>query len=104
MITVDYYVIMPNHIHLLMQIHADADGSAMRSPTMDLNMNPKMNVSIDTVICQMKGYVTKRIGRSIWQRSYYDHVIRNRQDYEETVKYICENPVRWYDDELYGDE
>ena len=35
---------------------------------------------------------------------FYDHVIRNREDYEEHVRYIAENPARWYYDELYTEE
>ena len=42
--------------------------------------------------------------KQIWQRSFYDHVIRNRDDFEQTAKYIYENPMRWYYDELYSDE
>lgn len=91
-ITVDYYVIMPNHIHILLQIHGDEYGRPMVAPT------------LSRVVQQMKGYVTKRIGHSIWQKLFYDHVIRDRQDYEEHVRYIMENPARWYYDELYTEE
>ena len=51
----------------------------------------------------MKGYVTKRIGVSIWQKLFFDHIIRNKQDYKEHIKYIYENPMRWQHDELYTD-
>ena len=37
----------------------------------------------------------------IWQRSYYDHIIRNEQDYKEVWQYIDGNPAKWQDDELY---
>ena len=57
-ITVDNFIIMPNHIHLLLQIHADSNGRAMLAPT------------ISTVIAQMKGVVTKKIGHSIWQKLF----------------------------------
>ena len=40
---------------------------------------------------------------NIWQRGFHDHVIRGREDYEEIVKYIRENPLRWYYDELYSE-
>lgn len=82
-VSVDCYVIMPDHIHLLLTIHADADGRPMVAPT------------VDRVIQQMKGVVTKRIGFPAWQKLFFDHVIRNRQDYEEHVRYIIENPMRW---------
>ena len=38
---------------------------------------------------------------NIWQRSFYDHIIRNREDYEKHIQYICENPLRWRFDSLY---
>ncbi len=84
-VRVDYYVVMPNHIHLIIVIQ-EADGRAMRAPT------------IPTIINQMKGYVTKQIGFSIWQKLYYDHIIRNHDEYEKITKYIIENPVKWQDD------
>ena len=48
----------------------------------------------------------KKIGLSkkLFQTSFYEHIIRNQSDYEETVKYIYENPIRWYNDELYTEE
>ena len=82
-VDVDRYVIMPDHIHLLLIIRADEYGRPMVAPTMS------------RVVQQLKGYITKRIGSSIWQKLFVDHVIRNRQDYEEHVKYIYENPTKW---------
>ena len=91
-VDVDRYVIMPDHIHLLLIIRADEYGRPMVAPTMS------------RVVQQLKGYITKRIGSSIWQKLFADHVIRNRQDYEEHLRYIYENPIRWYYDELYTEE
>lgn len=79
----DYYVIMPNHIHLLLSIKNSSD------------------ISISRIIKQTKGLVTKRIGSSIWQKSFYDHVIRNEQDYYEIVRYIQMNPLKWENDKYY---
>ena len=88
----DHYVIMPDHIHLLLMICADEYGRPMVAPTMS------------RVVQQLKGYITKRIGQSIWQKLFFDHVIRNRQDYEEHVKYIYDNPMRWTIQHLNTDE
>ena len=86
-ISVDCYVIMPDHVHLILRIMTDENGRPMVSPT------------VSRVICQMKGYVTKQIGFSVWQKSFYDHVIRNKQDYDECSRYIHENPMkRMYSD------
>ena len=82
-IDVDCYVIMPDHIHLLLIIRADELGRPMVAPTMS------------RVVQQLKGYVTKRIGHSIWQKLFFDHIIRNHIDYEEHIKYIYENPMLW---------
>lgn len=91
-IMIERYVIMPDHIHLLLRICVDEDGRPMVAPTMS------------RVVQQLKGAVTKRIGISIWQKLFFDHVIRNRQDFEEHVKYIYENPIRWQFDKWQGKE
>ncbi len=91
MITIEQYVVMPNHVHILLQIHAEVDGRPMVSPT------------INVLIGQLKGYVTKQVGKCIWQKSFYDHVVRNRQEYRDICKYIYENPASWYYDSLYSE-
>ena len=88
-VSVDQYVIMPNHIHLLLQIHTDHNGNAMRGP------------SISIVVQQMKGVVTKQLGCSIWQKLFHDHVIRNENDYSMIWNYIAGNPMKWTEDCFY---
>ena len=80
---INCYAIMPDHIHLLLIIRADEYGRPMVAPT------------VSRVVQQLKGYITKRIGHSIWQKLFVDHIIRNREDYEKHLKYIHENPIRW---------
>ena len=65
---------------------------------------PQVAPTVDRMVKQFKGAVTKKIGFPIWQKSFMEHVIRNRQDYEEHVNYIYKNPLRWYYDELYAEE
>lgn len=91
-ITVDHYVIMPNHIHLLLQIHTDEHGRPMVAPT------------ISRVVQQMKGIITKRIGVPIWQKLFHDHIIRNEQDYLKIWSYIDNNPAKWTEDCFYVEE
>ena len=91
-VSVDLFAIMPNHIHLLLQINTNADGRAMLAPT------------ISTVIQQFKGSVTKQIGQSVWQKLFHDHVIRNAQDYLKILEYIDNNPARWTEDCFYMEE
>ena len=96
-VEVDRYVIMPNHIHLILLIPYDG-GRLIASPTDDTKP------TISTIVGQMKRYVSKEIGMSVWQRSFHDHIIRDRQDYEEISKYIYENPARWREDCFYAEE
>ena len=88
-ITVDHAVVMPNHIHLLLQIKTDIDGRPMAAPT------------ISTVINQTKGAASKMAGFSVWQKGFYDHVIRNDNDYRDIWNYIEGNPGKWTEDKLY---
>lgn len=83
---VDNYVIMPNHIHLIIRIES---GRTQFAPT------------IGRIIKQFKGSITKQIGKSIWQKSFYDHIIRDDYDYQTKWQYIDENPGKWLEDELY---
>jgi len=91
-LSLEGYIIMPNHIHLLVRVCADEYGRPLVAPTMS------------RVVKQLKGVVSKQAGISIWQKSFHDHIIRNREDYEEHLRYIYENPIRWYYDELYTEE
>lgn len=88
-ITVDHAVIMPNHIHMLLQINTDVDGRSLIAPT------------ISTVVRLMKGAVSKNVKANIWQKGFYDHVIRNEKDYLEVWNYIEGNPGKWAEDKLY---
>ena len=91
MVKVEKYVIMPNHVHLLLMIN-QTSGRPMVAPT------------ISTVIQQMKGYVTKKIGRNIWQKSFHDHVIRGERDYLMIWEYIDTNPAKWEQDCFYTED
>ena len=90
----DRFVIMPNHIHLLIRI--TGDGSS-RTPT-------PTNAIIPACISTLKRMTNQLCGEKLWQRSYYDHVIRNEDDYRHIAEYIEANPTRWSDDRFYIDE
>ena len=78
------YVIMPNHIHLILRLNKNAD------------------ISVSGIVRQTKGLVTKKAGFPVWQKSFYDHVIRNENDYYEIVRYIQMNPLKWQNDRYYN--
>ena len=79
---------MPNHIHMILILQGDS-GRAMRAPT------------VSTIINQMKGFVTKQIGFSIWQKLFHDHIIRNEPEYQKIQYYIDSNPLKWQEDKYF---
>ena len=95
-LSVDKYVIMPNHIHVILILDREAAGASPRPTVMDMVCAYK---SLTTSKCKKMGLTEK-----LFQTSFYDHVIRDREDYEKHVRYICENPIRWQYDELYSEE
>ncbi len=81
---VEKYVVMPNHIHLLLWLSSEP-----------------CPVSVSHIIQQMKGTVSKQIGAPIWQKGFYDHIIRTETDYREIWQYIDNNPQKWALDKFY---
>ena len=92
MISVDHYVVMPNHVHLLLRIDTDPEGRLIIAPT------------ISTVVRLMKRAATRQIGGPIWQRGFHDHIIRGEQDYLKIWEYIENNPVKWLEDCFYNEQ
>ena len=88
-VSIDNYVVMPNHVHMLLRINCDENGRPVVAPT------------ISTVVQQFKGSAAKLIGSGLWQKSFYDHVVRDDADYKEIWEYIDSNPSKWFEDELY---
>lgn len=79
---IDNYVIMPNHIHLL--------------------ITSNTNIYIPNLIRTFKTLSSKELGKSIFQRSYHDHVIRNKQEYTQIWQYITDNPINWNKDVYFS--
>ena len=111
------FVVMPNHIHGVIQIidesrRGTADGannfdgeSSRRAPTHERFQKPVAG-SIPTIVRSYKSAVSYRInlmqntnGVPVWQRNYYEHVIRNMEEWIRIHKYIEANPSMWADDD-----
>ncbi len=84
-IKVNHYVIMPNHIHFIVEIAEQNGTSGRPSPTRE-------NAIIPRYISTLKRFTNKKCNSDLWQRSYYDHIIRNEADYLEKRNYILTNP------------
>jgi hypothetical protein len=77
---------MPNHIHRIICFK---------------ELGGRGNPPLQNIIRDLKSFTTYKYGAVLWQRSYYDHIIRNPKDYEEAWNYIDGNPLKWQEDELY---
>ena len=89
------YTIMPNHVHMILRISARevTQGPMWASAPTDSN--------IEKLMRSWKILITKELGQSIWQRSYYDHIIRDEQDYVTRAQYIMNNPAKWHEDKYF---
>ena len=101
-VELDEYVIMPNHLHgiLLIKDERARHASPLQPQGNDL---PKLG----HVVASFKSVVSRRIRRlpgsaelKIWQRNYYEHVIRNNVSLNEIRTYIANNPPNWAEDQL----
>jgi REP element-mobilizing transposase RayT len=109
----DEFVVMPNHIHC-MDCGTPCRGDGPVAPTpgahdcvrahrrAPLQRPPR---SLSSFVAGFKSAVTKRInehrgtpGAPVWQRNYYEHIIRNEDDLEAIRHYILTNPSRWHED------
>jgi len=100
----DEFVVMPNHVHGIIWI-VDDDGGATRRVAPTQNNRPAGPVpgSIGAIVGQFKSTVARRVnelrstpGVPVWQRNYYEHIIRNDRALNIIRRYIAENPLRWH--------
>lgn len=111
-VQIDKYCIMPDHIHLLITLQSDdligqdrrGYGYAITSLSapQTFPLSGESHLSLRDVVRQFKTYTTKRCSEAtgdnsllLWQPRYYDHIIRNDEDYCEKWRYIDENPIKY---------
>jgi len=107
-VKIETYVVMPNHLHGILTIDSNWRGENCRDNTVAAteSFGRPTHRSIPTIVRSFKAAASKRSresglvgGESIWQRGYYEHVIRNSAEYVEVTNYILLNPARWSVDE-----
>jgi REP element-mobilizing transposase RayT len=115
------HVVMPNHFHGIIWIidrevshRADAQdaglvGDRAATSSTGARFGKPVSGSLPTVVRAFKAAVTKRIRAipqapegPVWQRNYYEHVIRDEADLDRIRQYVADNPARWVDDQYYG--
>jgi REP element-mobilizing transposase RayT len=103
------FVVMPNHVHGIIWSedppanYADTVGSRRRrAPTMVEQFGKPVRGSIPTIVRAFKSAVTKRInqmrntpGAPVWQRNYYEHIVRDENELNRIREYINNNPLNW---------
>ncbi|MCK4856385.1 MAG: transposase [candidate division Zixibacteria bacterium] len=106
-VDLDVFVVMPNHFHGVIGLWKTA-GTARRAPTIE-QFGRTLSGSLPSIVRAFKSAVTRRInrisgtpGRRIWQRGYYEHIIRNENDLTDIRNYIVNNPLKWHLDKYYG--
>ena len=91
-VVVDKHITMPNHIHMIIRLTSER----------------RENLPLHQIIAQFKSYTNRAYNRinkssyhSLWQRNYYEHIIRSEKDYRGIWQYIENNPIEWKLDEYY---
>jgi putative transposase len=95
-VSIDAYIIMPNHIHLIIVLQEN-------------KLDGQKTPPIHKIVGQLKSFTNKKYNEInktkcliLWQRNYYEHIIRNEKEYESIYEYIETNPFKWEDDEYYS--
>ena len=89
-VTIDKYVVMPDHLHLIVTIKERHAGRSLPDV-----MRFFKTMTTNEYIRGVKDGALPPFDGKLWQKSYYDHVIRNQQDYNGVWEYIENNPAKW---------
>ena len=95
------HIVMPNHVHMLLERIGDNAGDHTGSPLREIVGWFKTMTTNDYIRHVKNGEYAPFPGR-LWQRNYYEHIIRNDLDYLQTAEYIENNPARWEEDREYS--
>ena len=100
-VRLDSFAVMPNHVHGIIEITGDVRAGPRPAPTPDRTRRQERR-GLAEIVCAFKSFSARRIneirgtgGQPIWQRNYYEHIIRNQRELEITREYIATNPMRW---------
>lgn len=89
-ISIRKYVVMPNHLHMIAEISGGKSGTPC--PT---------NSALSKFVGTLKRFINAEAKENIWQKSFYDHIVRDDEDLFTKIQYIENNPAKWFEDELY---
>ena len=108
-VTLDQWILMPNHLHGIIRIADDRRGGSRTAPTRYSHGETKQK-ALGSLIGAFKTVSTKKInqmrnapGSTVWQRNYYEHVVRSESSLNEIRNYIMTNPTNWRSDKLFDE-
>ena len=94
---IEKYVVMPNHIHFIVVVTQGLSGASRTPPPTEVRANQTLPAFVST----LKRMTNRTAGVQLWQRGYYDHIVRDQLDYDTIWQYIDENPAKWPHDQFY---
>ena len=103
-VKIDEYIVMPNHIHFIIKRTGDHTGSTgdhTGSPLLRDIIGWFKTMTTNEYIAGVKDGRFMPFKGRLWQRNYYEHIIRNYDDYINIAEYIQNNPLKWEEDKLY---
>jgi REP element-mobilizing transposase RayT len=113
-IELDVFIVMPNHMHAILKINDNPGMSELNITNGDVlgelhspNTSPRSpSQTVGAIVRGYKSSVTKQLGLmgfvgKLWQRNYYEHIIRNEDSYQSLSEYVINNPLKWTDDKFY---
>ena len=116
-VKLDCYVIMPNHIHVIIVLQDELplvnhiqfraavgvrpyEKDIIHRDSHDIEQNTGQ-ITIPQIINSFKTITSKKHGLTLWQRNYYEHVIRDEDELNSIRQYILDNPANWQEDKYY---
>lgn len=118
------YIVMPNHFHAIIEIcecmdecdssqilntdnvgeceKGECEKDECEKGECDSPLRMKSpSKTVGAIVRGFKGAVSRQLGYSVWQRNYYEHIIRTGESYRQISDYIVNNPTKWQDDKFY---
>jgi REP element-mobilizing transposase RayT len=106
----DEFIVMPNHVHGIIAISGFVGAYNHTPCPMETNNHPpslSMRSPSKTIGSMIRGFkigCSKCFGKNtgisiVWQRNYYEHIIRNEAELTHTRQYIRDNPAAWLEDD-----
>ncbi len=98
-VDLDEWVVMPNHLHGIMILTGpDGRGGSRTAPTKNHKPIGRLIGAFKTVSTKCLNTMRSTPGLPVWQRNYYEHIIRNEESLHRIRQYIVGNPARWEED------